>query len=339
MSGAELSRAFFDQVVGPLLGERFPGLPLAAGRLGSGSDVLGLDDDVSRDHDWGLRLSLFVPPDAIDEVDRELDERLPESFRGSPVRFAFTGATESRHHVEIGSVRDFVESRLGFDPRAGVSVTDWLSISGQAVLEVTAGPVFADTAGELTAARRALAWYPDDLWRYVIACDWVRIEQELPLVGRAADTGDDLGSRVIASRLVHTIMHLGFLLERRWPPYAKWVGTLFGALECADEVRPALEAVLRASTPTERHRGITAALESMNRRQTALGLSGASPATIPFWDRPHLQPNPEIVAQLTDGIRAEEVRRLPRGRGSVEQCTDNVDVLVDPVARRAVVSG
>ena len=97
-------------------------------------------------------------------------------------------------------------------------------------LEVVGGEVFEDTGGALTALRAAMDWYPDDLWRYLVACDWRRIDQELPLMGRAADRGDDLGSRVIAARLVAATMHLGFLLCRAWPPYAKWRGTLFGRL-------------------------------------------------------------------------------------------------------------
>lgn len=49
--GTELVRSYYEQVVAPLLAARWPGLPHAAGRLGSGSDVLGLDDAMSRDHD------------------------------------------------------------------------------------------------------------------------------------------------------------------------------------------------------------------------------------------------------------------------------------------------
>ena len=53
LPGRELARQFHADVVGPLLAESMPRLRYAAGRLGSGSDVLGLDDAMSRDHDWG----------------------------------------------------------------------------------------------------------------------------------------------------------------------------------------------------------------------------------------------------------------------------------------------
>lgn len=338
VTGIELARAYFEEVVEPILSACFRDLPYAAGRLGAGSDVLRLDDATSRDHDWGLRLSLFVPESAVGEVGAELDRMLPAAFRGLPTRFPFTGEAAARHHVDVTSVSAFLESRLGFDPRGRMSVRDWLSLSGQAVLEVTAGPVFVDRGGELGPARGALAWYPDDLWRYVLACDWARIGQELPLMGRAADVGDETGSRIIAARLAHAVMHLAFLLERRWAPYAKWFGSAFRALPCAADVGGAIGAVLEASGPARRQEGIATALESLLQRQNALGLTDVREATVPFWGRPYRHPNPEIAAQLVEPIVDAEVRALPRGRGSIEQRTDNVDVLVDPHARRRAVS-
>jgi hypothetical protein len=60
LRGAELARMFHTEVVAPLLARELPRLRYAAGRLGSGSDVLGLDDGTSRDHDWGCWLTLLV---------------------------------------------------------------------------------------------------------------------------------------------------------------------------------------------------------------------------------------------------------------------------------------
>ena len=48
-NGLALSRAYFLEIVRPMLAEQFPNLSYSAGRLGAGSDVLGLDDAVSRE--------------------------------------------------------------------------------------------------------------------------------------------------------------------------------------------------------------------------------------------------------------------------------------------------
>jgi hypothetical protein len=336
--GIDLARSYYTEVVAPILGEQWPQLSYAAGRLGTGSDVVGFDDEVSRDHDWGLRLSLFVSADAVDWVTAGLDARLPESFRGHPTRFTFTATTEPHHHVEVSTVGGFLVERLGFDPREPMTTHDWLSLSGQAVLEVTAGPVFVDEVGDLTAARRLLAWYPDDIWRYVLGCDWQRISQELPLMGRAADASDDRGSRVIAARVAHAVMHLAFMVERQWPPYAKWLGSAFDRLPCASAVGEALDRALSATAASDRQQAIADALQWLLERQNALGVTTVGAATIPFWNRPYLHPDPAIAAELLNGIGDPEVRRLPLGLGSIEQRTDNVDILVNPVARRAMVA-
>src|SRR5205823_4366657 len=103
------------------------------------------------------------PPEHVAPIDAELARSLPVRFRGLPTRFAFTGEAAARHHVDVADPHAFLLARLGFDPTEHVAVHDWLSLSGQAVLEVTAGAVLVDEVGVLTAARTALEWYPDDL--------------------------------------------------------------------------------------------------------------------------------------------------------------------------------
>ncbi len=334
-TGAELSREFFDELVRPILLAHLPRVSFAAGRLGAGSDVLGLDDEVSRDHDWGLRLSVFLTEeDQIDETVRLLDAELPREFRGFPIRFAFTGETAARHHVDVQTVSGFLSATIGVDRTDHLTTNDWLSVTGQSALEITAGPVFFVGSGELSRVRDALAWYPTDLWRYVIACDWSRLSQEMPFLGRTADVGDEVGSRVIGARLAQIIMHLAFLLERRWPPYSKWFGTLWGALPCAGVLRPSLEAMLSGSDHASRQAGMTEALNVLLTRQNQLGLSNTAHATVPFWDRPYLHPAPEVTDQLLAGIADGEVRALPLSLGSIEQRTDNVDLLMSPQLRR-----
>jgi hypothetical protein len=337
-TGNEISRAYYLEVVRPILEARWPGLPHTAGRLGAGSDVLGLDDATSRDHDWGLRLSLLVADDLVETVDAHLDASLPPTFAGLPTRFAFTGSTEARHHIETATVSGFLHDKLGFSDPTSMRVEDWLSVTGQAVLEVSAGPVFSDTNGVLQAARSALEWYPRDVWTYVVASCWIQLEEEMPLMGRAGQVGDERGSRVIGSRLAQTVMDLAFLLHRTWAPYSKWFGTMFDRLPDSRAIGEHLDAALGAEGWRSRQEHIARALDLVLALQHEAGLPAPAPATVPFWDRPFLFPNEEISTALLDSVTDPAVRALPRGRGGIEQITHNIAVLVDPAARRRLLA-
>jgi hypothetical protein len=333
VSGAALSRMYYDEVIGPAIAARWPDMPHAAGRLGSGSEVLGFDDAVSRDHDFGLRVTLLVPTDVASQVDAYLDLMLPDSFGGYPTRFATTWDPQVRHRVQVDDVSTFVASRTGISAATSLSIADWLSLTGQSVLEVIAGPVFVDTAGELTAVRERLAWYPDDLWNHVVATDWTRLGQELPFIGRAADRGDDLGSRVVAARLVDVALHLAHLLERRWPPYAKWTGTSLSRLPNAATVGGPLSRALDARDWRTREEALVDALRTLHQLQRDIGLPTVGDPIEQFWDRRYRSIRNDVVTRLEDSIADPAVRALPRGVGSAEQWSHNVDVLVHPKRR------
>jgi hypothetical protein len=338
LRGAELARAFFTEVVEPLVSQTVPGLPYAAARLGSGSDVLGLDDAMSRDHDWGCRLTLLVDEDARDQVariSRMLEGRLPERFGEFPVRFPVTWDSSVTHKVHVATVADFAASRLGVDPTGGLSVLDWLSLTGQSVLEVTAGPVFTDRTRALASVRAMLAWYPPDVERYVLAAGWRRVCQALPMMGRTAEAGDELGSRLLSAGLAADLVWLAFGLSRRWAPYAKWRGTVFRSLPVAARLGPLID---RAAAPgwREREDALAAACEVLLDVQRERGLPAPGSAVVPFFDRPYRTLDEAVPRALLDGITDPEVARLPPMIGSLEQWIDSTDVLSSPGRRAAL---
>ena len=320
--------------MGPLLARELPRLRYAAARLGSGSDVLGLDDTMSRDHDWGCRLTLLV-----DEVDRPavtavgdlLARELPERFLGYPVRFAMTWDEAVTHRVQVATAGDFAVSRLGVNPLQGLSAWEWLTLTGQHVLEVVAGPVYADTTTELAAMRRELAWYPPDVERYVLACGWGRLAQRMPLMGRTAQTGQPLQSRLLSAALVGDLMSLAFLLHRQWQPYPKWREAMFARLPCAGELAGPLQAAAAAGDWRDRETALAAAIEVLAGAQRRRGLPTPDEAVTSYWDRPYRTVPDAVPDQLRAAISDPGLAGLAAVAGNVEQWVDSVELLAKPV--------
>jgi hypothetical protein len=159
----------------------------------------------------------------------------------------------------------------------------------------------------------------------------------MPLMSRAGHRGDDLGSRVIAARLVDAVVHLAFLLAGRWMPYPKWRGLVLTDLPRTGPLVDRLAATLDATTWTERQDRLAEALDLLMSDQESSGLPAVRPAVVPFWDRPYLHPDPRVVEQVRESITEPAVRAWPARRGGVEQLTSDVGLLTDPSARRRLV--
>jgi Domain of unknown function (DUF4037) len=269
----------------------------------------------------------FVQAEHTRQLQDVVAAKLPAEFRGWPTHFGWD-AQPVEHHVEIAPLGVWIRDRLGFNPSDGVPFQAWLSTPQQRLLEITAGAVFHDDEGELTATREALAWYPDELWLWLLACQWRRIDQEEAFVGRTAEVGDELGSRVVAARLVRDLIRLSFLIERRYAPYSKWLGSAFAHLEVHREVGRALVDVLAADTHERREASLVTAVELLAVRHNALDVtSPVDPSLRRFYGRPfRVLGAGRFVDACLERVTDPWLKSLPLV-GAVDQFADSTDVL------------
>ncbi|WP_406387725.1 DUF4037 domain-containing protein [Streptomyces sp. NBC_00887] len=355
LPGLELSRILYEEAVRPILDEAYPGLQYAAARVGVGSEVLGFDTARSADHDWGPRLDLFLAPKAAAEYGADLHallrERLPKDVRGWPTHFRHgdpvdpVGLMERtdgpvNHRVAVNDVSTWLAGRLGPGSASGEpTVGDWLAMPQQRLAEVTGGAVFHDGLGTLTAARRQLAWYPDEVWRYLLACQWQRISQEEAFVGRCAEVGDDLGSAVVTGRLVRDLMRLCLLLGRTYAPYSKWLGSAFRRLPVAEDLMPSLRGAVTATEYAAREQHLCDAYEVVAALQNDTGLAEyVDPTRRRYHNRPFQVLHAERFAHALERTITDQVLRGLPLSGSVDQWTDNTDLLGQQGPVRAAIN-
>jgi hypothetical protein len=323
VAGREFNRAFHDEVVRPLLGTT----RYAAGLLGWGSDVLGYDTERSTDHGWGPRLCVFVDEPDVAEVAAVIDKGLPDHFRGYPVRFGWD-EHETRHHVTVQPLGKWLENQIGVDATRQMTTLDWLLAPQQQLLGVVGGEVYADD-GRLATVRQTLRWYPDQVWRWMLACQWRRLDQEEPFVQRTAEVGDELGSAVAAARQIREVMRLALLLGRRYAPYTKWLGTAFRTeLDHRDGLDAVLQEASAATDLAGREYALCTAYELVAKRHNATGLTEPREPTVrQFHDRPALVLGAgRFVDALLDTVHDPRLARMPL-TGAVDQITDNTDAL------------
>ena len=152
-------------------------------------------------------------------------------------------------------------------------------------------------------------------------------------MGRTGQVGDELGSVLIAGRLVHDLMNLCFLMERQYAPYSKWFGTAFKELDCSGPLTPLFHNVFDARSWQEREEPLVAVYKIMARKFNDLGITEPLPAEASlFHGRPFRVIHGDnfataIKAQIVD----PEVRRITKMTdiGGVEQFSSSTDVLSD----------
>jgi hypothetical protein len=320
--GLELGRMLYEQAAREIIERVVPGPDYSAALLGSGSDVLGYDTERSTDHDWGPRFQVYLPEklhaEKASALDDALRRQLPVTFHGHPVG-----------SVQVTTVPRCLHWHLGVDSIDGLAPLDWLSFPEQRLIELTSGAVFHDPSGELVAMRAALAYFPRDVWLYRMACQWQRLFQEEAFVGRCAEVGDAMGTKLMAARIAQDLVKLFFLQARRYAPYGKWLGTAFAALPMAPVAAPFIRAALQSVEYPALESALGALYQLAAEQHNSLAVTPAlDPSPRRFFDRPYLVIRAErFTNALLAAIEHPELRGLTVRIGGIDQFSDSTDFI------------
>ncbi len=288
IKGRELCRGFFNDCARSIIESRYPGLKYSAGLLGYGSDVLGYDDATSSDHMWGPRFYLFLDEGDMDKrhgIIEALGNELPVTYRGYSTHFSDEdpndGGIRHAEYVDCGPVSplvftciwdNFIQGYLGVSPTHMPSHAEWLCFSEHRLLALSRADWYVDGLGVAYTLDK-YAYYPQEVWLYLLASSWSLVAEEQAFVKRTAVCGDDVGSAIIAARIAERLMRLCFLYNKTYAPYSKWFGTAYNALDIPNALRDAIAAAVHATDIHERENNIANAQRLLGEIHNASGIT------------------------------------------------------------------
>ncbi len=257
MQGLDIAREFYLQQGKPMLEEQFSDVldRIAVGLVGEGSECLGFDDDLSRDHDFEPGFCLWI----TEQDERTLGFRLERAYARLPKEFmglrrgALSPVGGNRHGVI--TIEKFYTRFLGA-PTAPDSPGRWLYTPSFSLLSASNGAVFSDPLGAFSAVRdQLLAGYPEDIRRKKLAAHTVLMAQAGQYNYPRCLSREEPGAAQLAifEFVKHAISVL-YLLNNRYEPFYKWAYRGLSALPLLGHLGDALQAVTELDNSPENAR-------------------------------------------------------------------------------------
>jgi hypothetical protein len=137
-------------------------------------------------------------------------------------------------------------------------------------------------------------------------------------------------------------MQLAFLMEKEYPPYAKWYGTAFSRLKCGKTLSPILTRVLHSASWEDRETHLCLAYCVLAEMHDDLGITDPLLAEVTrFFMRPfRVIWGDKFARAIAARISSPEIASIVQRRliGSIDIFSDNTDLLEDASIRVALKS-
>ncbi len=225
MKGLEISRNFYREYGEKMLKESFPHAldRIAVGLIGLGSECLGFDDEISKDHDFDPGFCIFISKRDEDELAFSLERaysKLPKEFMGY-TRQRLCPVGGNRRGVLIAE--DFIEGFLGA-ATAPDSAERWLYTPTDSLLALSSGELYHDFSGIISSVRDKIKkGYPEDIRRKKLAAHTVFMAQSGQYnYSRCISRGENGAAQLCIFEFVKHAISAVYLLNNRYEPFYKW---------------------------------------------------------------------------------------------------------------------
>ncbi|CCK78671.1 MULTISPECIES: DUF4037 domain-containing protein [Desulfobacula] len=224
MKGLELCHKYFNAYGEQMINKKFYSYrnKIAVGMVGEGSECLGFDDPISRDHDWGPGFCLWLGDADFDEIGSRLQEayeQLPRIFMG----FVRKPAALSNQKNGVFRISDFYKRFTGL-AHAPENNMQWVNLSDEYLCACTSGKVFFDPLGQFSDIRnKLLNFYPEDVRLFKIAAKCMTCAQSGQYnFMRSVKRGEVFAAAYALNTFCSDIISLVFLLNKKFVPFYKW---------------------------------------------------------------------------------------------------------------------
>ncbi len=266
MKGLEISKEYYLQYGKPMLEQEFSDVidRIAVGLAGEGSECLGFDDELSRDHDFEPGFCLWITAKDEEKFGFKLFRaysKLPKEFMGLK-RGILSPVGGNRHGVI--TIEDFYTRHLG-DITPPDSAKRWLYTPSHSLLSASNGQVFIDELGVFSAVRNGLLnGYPEDIRLKKLAGHTVLMAQSGQYnYPRCLARGERGAAQLAVFEFVKNAISVIYLLNNKYEPFYKWAYRGLKDLPILGELGEVLQSITELDNSPENARNKGESIENI----------------------------------------------------------------------------
>ena len=225
MKGLKAAEHFYRKTAERALKKEFPDLfpRMTIGLAGEGSECFGFDDELSRDHDFGTALCIWLDDKDYLQFGSEVQvfyETLLKKQKIVPIQ---PGHHEAGDRTGVLCTGKWYQRYTGFSMGPGTAA-EWERVPEIALATATNGVVFSGFDTAFSAVReRLLLFYPERVRIKMIAERAFTMGQAGQYnYPRCLKRADDVASYLALSAFIQAAISMVYLLNRRYMPYYKW---------------------------------------------------------------------------------------------------------------------
>lgn len=216
---------------------------IAVGIVGEGSDCLGFDDEISKDHDYDIGFCMWLSDDDYktmgDALQNEYENLIGRHFK------EHDGLLKKRRGVF--AINDFYNDILNTncDYESGAEI-DYENIDEHRLLNAINGKIFYDSCGLMTSIRnKIINYYPKDVFNRKLAKELHDFSQYAQSnYPRMMARDDYISASLCVSKAIESTMNIVYLLSRTYAPYYKWKNKGLETNELYGQIKPCIEEIL-----------------------------------------------------------------------------------------------